>query len=337
MSAAAGEGIGAPSLPRFPRDALVQNGIALLTLVLVAVPLIPIIYQSFVDRPLYDPGQQWTLANFSKLASSETFREALLNTVIFAVLSTVVAQVVGLFTAILVARTDVPGRGFFGSALVWPLFLSHLVTAFGWTIMYGPSGYVTGLVAQVTGIQHPWNLYTIPGLSIVAGVATAPLTFLYCLASANSQDPALEDAARTVGAGPFRVILSISLPLLRPALVFSTVQNFVIALESLSIPLLLGGPVGLRFFTTFIYDEGLNATVTDYGLGGGRGGGAAGDGDRADRWCRTGCCGTRNASSRWAARPRASASCGWAGCAGRPSCSWRCTSCSSWWPSRRAC
>lgn len=266
MSTATSQQVGAPFLPRFPRDALVQNGVALLTLLLVAAPLLPILYQSVVDRPLYDPGQQFTLGNFARLASSATFREALTNTLIFAVLSTIIAQVIGLVTAIVVARTDVPGRGFFADALIWPLFVSHLVMALGWTIMYGPSGYVTGLVSMATGIQQPWNLYTIPGLSVVAGVATAPLTFLYCLASANAQDPALEDAARTVGAGPLRVLFSVSLPLLRPALVFSTVQNFVIALETLSIPLLLGGPVGLRFFTTFIYEEGLNATVTDYGL-----------------------------------------------------------------------
>ena len=262
MSAA----IGLPARAGFPRDAVVQNGVALLTAVLVLAPLLPILYQAFIDRPLYDTGQQLTLRNFADLASSDSFREAITNTLVFALLATVVAQVFGLVTAILVARTDVPGRGFFGSALIWPLFLSHLVTAFGWTIMYGPSGYVTGLVATVTGIEHPWNLYTIPGLSVVAGVATAPLTFLYCVTSANAQDPALEDAARTVGAGPMRVLFSVSLPLLRPALVFSTVQNFVITLESLSIPLLLGGPVGLRFFTTFIYDEGLNATVVNYGL-----------------------------------------------------------------------
>lgn len=258
--------LGPPSRSALPRDALIQNGIAAITVLLVATPLLPILYQSFVDRALYDAGQRFTLQNYVHLLASPTFHEAVANTLLFAVLGTIIAQALGLATAILVGRTDVPGRRIFGETLVWPLYLSHLVMAFGWTIMYGPSGYVTGLASLLTGVQQPWDLYTIPGLAVVAGVASAPLTFLYCISSVTAQDPALEAAARSVGASPVRALLSVSLPLLRPALVFSTVQNFVVIVETLSIPLLLGNPVGLRFFTTYLYQEGLDAARPDYGL-----------------------------------------------------------------------
>src|SRR3546814_3731287 len=83
--------------------------------------------------------------------------------------------------------------------LLWPIFLSHLVMAFGYFTMYGPAGYVTVFVQSIVGVQ-PWNLYSIGGMAVVAGVAQAPLAYLYCIAATSAADPNLEDAARTVGA-----------------------------------------------------------------------------------------------------------------------------------------
>ena len=71
------------------------------------------------------------------------------------------------------------------------LALSQLVMAFGFSIMYGPSGYVTLAVQTATGLT-PWNLYTIAGMAVVAAICEAPLTFLYCLNSTRMADPALD-------------------------------------------------------------------------------------------------------------------------------------------------
>src|SRR3546814_12450783 len=64
--------------------------------------------------------------------------------------------------------------------------------------MDGPVGYVTVFVQSIVGVQ-PWNLYSIGGMAVVAGVAQAPLAYLYCIAATSAADPNLEDAARTVG------------------------------------------------------------------------------------------------------------------------------------------
>jgi iron(III) transport system permease protein len=251
--------------PLFARDRLIQYALALSTLVLVAAPILPIIYQSLIDRPLYEHDAALTVRNYVNMFTDAGIRTIIMHTAEFAVLSTLISVFLGLLTAVLVGRTDVPLRGFFGEMLVWPLYISHLVLTFGWIIMYGPSGYVTGLASQIFGAD-PWNLYTVPGLAIVAGFSLAPLTFFFCIGSVRLQDASLEEAARTTGAGPFRALFAISLPLMRPAIVFSTVQNFVIALELLSIPLILGGPVNLHFFTSFLYEKGFDAAETDFGL-----------------------------------------------------------------------
>lgn len=247
------------------RSLLIQWSTFAATIVLVIGPLLPIIYQSFVDRPLYRDGQLFTLGNYTSIATDGGFWTVIANSLVFALLSTIVAQVAGVLFAILVGRTDMPGRRIIGNLVLWPLFLSPLLLSMGWFVLYGPAGYATMAVRMSLGFE-PWSLYSLAGMSLVAGVAQAPLTVLYCLASTALADPRLEDAARSCGATPLRAMLRISLPMLLPAIMFSAVLNFINALESLSIPLIFGQPAGIRLFMTFIYEEAFSGLQPNYGI-----------------------------------------------------------------------
>ena len=249
----------------FDRSRWIRHAVALAAVVVVFGPILPILYQAFRDRPLYDSGGRLTLANLAKLLRRGEFLAALGNSLELAALTTLIAGVVGVAAALAVGRTDMPGRRLIGEILLWPLYISHLVLAFAFNIMYGPSGFVTMFANTALG-GAPWDLYTVPGMAVVAGISQAPLTLLYCLSSTSIADPALEDAARISGAGPLRTLRSISLPLLRPAIVYSAVLNFTIALELLAIPIVFGSPTGLEFLTTFLYDQGISAATPDYGL-----------------------------------------------------------------------
>lgn len=247
------------------RDVLAQNGIALLTLFVVALPLAPILYQSLIDRPLYDAGGTWTAANYLDLLTSQDFLKVIGNTLALGFLTTFFSAVFGVVGAIVIGRTDVPFRAAVGELFLWPLYISHLVLGFGYSVMYGPSGFATLFAAQIVG-DAPWDLYTIPGMALICGVAQAPITYLFCIASTQAADPALEDAARISGARPVRVMWSISLPLLQPAIVYSVILNFTVALELLAIPLLFGRPAGYEFLTTYLYKNGIDASTPNYGL-----------------------------------------------------------------------
>lgn len=264
MTTAASSAAGSPGLDRSP---VIQWSVAVLTAIVVIGPLAPIVVQAFLDKPLYDAGQAtFTAANFVRLLTEEGLGQIVGNTLYFAILMTAVAQVFGAVMAIVIGRTNVPGRQWFGELLVWPLFVSHLVIAFGWFVMYGPSGYITLAVRSWLGFE-PWNLYTLTGMGIVAGLSQAPLAYLMCLGAVTKADAQLEDAARIVGAGPFRALWSVTLPMMRPALIYSTALNFVVGVEMLSIPLLFGAPVHIETVTTFLYNKGINAVVRpDYGI-----------------------------------------------------------------------
>src|SRR2546430_3115616 len=102
----------APSLGRsWSVDRPVQWLIALVAVALVVFPLAPILYQSVLDKPLYESGRSLTLDNFSRILGSHEFRHTLLTTLGFAALTTALAVPAATVLAVLLTRTDVPGRG----------------------------------------------------------------------------------------------------------------------------------------------------------------------------------------------------------------------------------
>lgn len=254
-----------PAPPAIPRAVPIQYGTALLVLVLVAGPLLPVLLQSVLDGALYDAEYNLTLANFARLARTEGFGLVLFNTVALAALTTLVAQVVGTLAAILFGRTDLPLARMMSEFFLWPLYLSALVLSFGWYAVYGPAGYLTLLWQSVLG-EAPWTLYSLAGMAVIAGVSQAPLAYIYCLSSASITDPSLEEAARVSGAGTFRTLWRVTLPLMKPAIAYSAVLNFTVGLELLSIPLIFGDPAGITVLTTFLFNNGISSPRPDHGL-----------------------------------------------------------------------
>ena len=247
------------------RNFAIQWAVAVVTLLLVALPIAPVLYQAFLDLPLYEEEASFSLAAFARLFEAPEFGEIVANTAWFAVGTTVIAQVLGVLGAILVGRTDLPARAFFGEMMLWPVFISHLVIAFGFFTMYGPAGYLTLYLQGILGFA-PWQLYTVTGMAIVAGISQAPLAYLYCIAATSAADPNLEDAARSAGARPWTVLRTITLPLMRPAIIYGTIINFVIAIEMLSIPLVFGSPVQIELFTSYLYHRVFMEATPDYPL-----------------------------------------------------------------------
>lgn len=254
-----------PGKMRIDWSSPIHASVLVFTTLLVAAPIVIIAYQSLLGEPLYEPIRSWTLSNYPKLLERQEFREAVLNSLGLAVVATIVATCIGVSSAIAIVRFDLPFRGWVEGAMLGPIYISQLVLALGWYVLYGPSGYISLLFKQWFG-GVPWDLTTISGMGVLGGIVMAPAVMLYCSSSLSLSDASLEDAARSAGASPVRVLRSITLPLLRPAIVYSTLLTFVGGLEMLSIPLIFGWPAGLEFFTTYLLREGMGQTEPDYGL-----------------------------------------------------------------------
>jgi len=247
------------------REHFIQYGVWLLTILLLISPLIPILIASLRDRPLYEDGGVYTLDNYVRLFNNADFYQAVINTMYFATLTTIFSVVVGTTMAVLIGRTDLPFKRLFSELILVPLYLPPLTLAIAWLTMYAPSGYVSVWVSRQLELPV-WDLYTIPGMALVAMVIGSPIVYLYVSGAVALADPLLENAARSAGASPLHVLRTITIPMLRPSILSSALLVFVISVEVLGIPLILGTSKGIDFIVSFLYNETINRTPADYGL-----------------------------------------------------------------------
>lgn len=242
----------------------VQWSIGLLSFLLVLFPLLPILYQSVLDKPLYEADRALTLQNFTSILASPEFHTVVVNSLIVAVSTTILAVALGTLFAVFVMRTNMPLRGVLGGLVMSPLYISPLVLAFAWITMFGPQGYVTIYLRTLTGTD-PWNLYTLAGIIVVSTFYYVPYAYLNATASLSLSDPTVEDAARVAGAGPLRTLLTVTLPLLRPAIAYSLLLVGIASLELLSVPLILGTPTGIDTVSTLLVKLGIQGGRSEYG------------------------------------------------------------------------
>src|SRR3569833_1559878 len=251
----------APRQPRVPAWGG-QTLIWVLVVGLVAGPLLPLLYSSFLSKPLYLPGGVIGLDGYRTLFADPAYWTAVENTVVFAVLTTVLAVTGGTVLAIGCARTNLPGRRVFGLLEMAPAVIPPLGLIVGWMAVYGRSGYLTQVVSRYLHLPV-WDLSSTPGMSVLAAVITLPIAYLTAQASLSGTDSALEDAARSAGAGPLRVITTVTVPLLRPAILNSAVLIFALCPEILGLPLFVGAPANIDFYASYLYKAWSGSTTPD--------------------------------------------------------------------------
>ena len=247
------------------RERWVQYAVLAVLALLVLAPVVPTLYQSILDRPLYEVGGIFTAENYVHLFTDAGFGRVVLNTALFAVGTTVLTLLIAIPMAVLVVRSRLPFGRVFAGAMQWPFFISSLILGFGWITLYGPAGFVSVLVQSVIGTV-PWNLYSLPGMAVTEAVALSPIVYVFCANALRQADASLEGAAQVCGASPLRILFTVIIPMLRPPMVYSSILVFSMSAETLSIPLLYGQPVGIEVFSTFLYTNGLQSINPDYGI-----------------------------------------------------------------------
>jgi len=188
--------------PRSGRTAPAWLWIAgLLVLVPIGVPVL-----AMLARVLGASDSAW-----ETLFDSRTI-ELVLRSALLTVLVTASATAVGIAAAWITVRTNLGMRRLWGTLLVLPLVIPSYVFALAFLAASGPRG----LVADITGIEVPF-LDGLPGAWLALTLSTFPYVYLVTAAAMQRLDPSLEEAGRGLGASPWRVFRTITLPLLRPA------------------------------------------------------------------------------------------------------------------------
>jgi iron(III) transport system permease protein len=193
------------------------------------------------------------------LSDPETWR-VLGNTLSVATATTLLAGALGTALALLVARTDVPGRRLWQTALILPYFVPPFVGALAWLYVLGPTGFLSqAWMALAGGFDPPVDLYGRGGIIFAMTLFKYPIAYLTVLAGLARVDPSLEEAARASGARPWRMARDVTLPLLTPAIGAGMTLIFLSAMAEFGTPAVLGFPAKYFVLATKIY-----ATILDF-------------------------------------------------------------------------
>jgi iron(III) transport system permease protein len=128
-----------------------------------------------------------------------------------------IAGGLGAIAAWLVALHRFPGRGLFSWALALPLAAPAFAVAYGYADLLDVAGPVQTVLRAQFGFDLPLRLRSLWGAAFVLGLAFYPYTYLTLRAALESQAAQAVEAARTLGAGPWRAFSAVALPMAWPA------------------------------------------------------------------------------------------------------------------------
>lgn len=205
--------------------------------VILAVAFYPIAVSIYNSFRLAVPGQsggQWAgLRNYSFMFQDSVFQSALLNTIIFTVVSVALEFVIGLAIALAINRAFA-GRGLVRAAILVPWAFPIVISAVMWRLMYQDQVGIINYIATTLGlIDQPIltdNTLIMIGAIISDVWKTTPFMALLLLAGLQTIPSDVYEAARVDGASRMQQFFRITLPLLKPsilvALLFRTLDSW---------------------------------------------------------------------------------------------------------------
>ena len=185
---------------------------------------------------------------------------ALVNSVGVSLATVVGSGVVGTALAWALWRYDLPLRRTLGAVAALPLALPPLVGVLAFLFLYGESGMLPRGLQALFGLDAvPFSFGGIGAVLAVHVYVFYVYVYLFVGAALRDLDASLLDASADLGAGPVTTFRRVVLPLLRPALVGSSLLVFMLSMASFTAPLLFAD--GEPFLTTQIYQFKTNGAL----------------------------------------------------------------------------
>jgi trehalose/maltose transport system permease protein len=236
-------------------------------------PLGRTVYQSFTNQQFLalEPTKWIGLANYRKLIHDTIFRDAVVTTVKFTVITVAFEFVLGLIIA-LVVNSNFKGRGVMRAVMLVPWAIPTVVSAQMWNWMYNDIyGVINDLLLRLHLIDHgvAWTAQPSTALASVAAVdiwKTTPFVALLLLAGLQVIPSELYEAASVDGASKLQQFWRITLPLLRPAILVALIFRTLDALRVFDVFYVL---LGQRLDTQSmaIFDQSTIVQTGDVGYG----------------------------------------------------------------------
>lgn len=225
------------------------------------IPLVLLVVQSFHAPQGFGlpPSSSFSLASYSEILSSPTYRTLALNTLLIAgggaLATTLLTFPVAYFIRFRLKRAQ-------NLALLLTLvllFAGYIVKVYTWRIVLGTNGVINTLLHSLGLISHPLGVLLFSKLAvfIVVTYLSLPVSILILVGAMQNADPAIVESARDLGAGGVRAAFSTLVPLVMPGIIASLAYGFVAIAGDYVTPQLVGGPSG-QMIGVAIYDQFVN-------------------------------------------------------------------------------
>ncbi|WP_269900263.1 ABC transporter permease [Paenalcaligenes faecalis] len=221
-------------------------------------PLASLFHQSITD-PVTGA---FSLNGFEQFFENPRYVEAFFNTLKLGLISTIGTLLIGAPLAYVVSRYDFKGKSIVALLPLTTIILPDIVVSQAWLMLLGNNGIIR-IALENIGISLP-SFYGWFGMSFVLILNDYTYVYIGMLAALKAIDGTLEEAATNLGASTFKRTLTVTLPVLVPALLINAMIVFTLAVDNFSIPMILGGRIDVLSsltYTTFLSEMGGNPTM----------------------------------------------------------------------------
>lgn len=214
-------------LPEMPRLGASLKGVTTVLLIgFLLVPLLALVAASVSAGPILQvPPRGFSLHWYAAYLSSAVWIGATLNSLGIALLSALLALLLGGGAAFALERSSLPLRGALVALIISPMVVPRIVIAVALFYLFSR----VGLVGR-------WE-----GLVLGHTVLALPYVAITLMATLASHDHRLDQAASTLGAAPWRVLRHVTLPLIRPGLISAFLFAFITSFDDLTLALFVSG------------------------------------------------------------------------------------------------
>ncbi len=213
-------------------------GIFLFLFLFILYPLAILLSDSAVVET--EQGTAFGIGNFIRIFKMSTFRKAISNTLFLGIISGFGATVIGFLFAYVDAYVDTGSkivRKLFNVVSILPVVSPPFVLSLSAIFLFGRTGLVTRTFLNL----NESHLYGWRGIALVQILTFFPVCYMMLKGLLRNIDPSLEEAARNMGAGRFKVFQTVTLPLLLPGLGNAFLVSFIESVADFANPMIIGG------------------------------------------------------------------------------------------------
>jgi putative spermidine/putrescine transport system permease protein len=232
----------------------------------LVAPYVNMLVMSFRNSSttsVFAPG--YTLANYSKALTDPYYLGVLAQTIAFGIVTTAVCAAIGYPVAYHLARTRSRFKGLLYVGILAPLLVGVVVRCYGWIILLADNGLINNAVKKLGLFPHGLRLmYNAFGVEVGLVHVFLPFMILPVLSSIQSIDPALEEAAQSLGASRIRTMFRVVMPLSLPGIQAGSILVFVLTISAYVIPILLGA-FKIKIMPTLVIQLLIDAFLWPFG------------------------------------------------------------------------